>query len=376
MDDLVAAGLDPSFVAAVVDRLDVRPVLTAHPTESSRRSILTHRRRVASLLQQRSDPRATDADRNRAERQLAQVIDLLWQTEEIRRERPTPLDEAQGTLFYLDELARSVVPDLLDDLAFQLRRLGVELPLAARPMRFGTWVGGDRDGNPHVTPDTTLAVLGLQRRHAVQVLTEAVDMLIDELSISTRAVGASDELVGSLEHDRELLPAVFDQWFRLDADEPYRLKCSYIRERLAATGRRVAGEAPPRRGLDYASVDELAEDLEVLYRSLIANRGELIAEGVVGRVARTARAIGLSLATMDVREHAARHHHAVGVLFDRLGTVPRYEGLARAAAHAAARRGARRRAVALPADHLRRRRGVRHDGAVHDDPASARPLRG
>ncbi len=128
VNQLVAANLDPAAVADVVARLDIRPVLTAHPTESSRRSILTLRRRVATLLRQRTDARSSDADRARAERRLAELVDLLWQTEEVRRERPTPLDEAGATLFYLDELAQLVVPDLLDDLSVQLRRLGAVAP--------------------------------------------------------------------------------------------------------------------------------------------------------------------------------------------------------------------------------------------------------
>ena len=199
VDDIVAANLDPSFVAEMVGRLDVRPVLTAHPTESSRTSILMHRRRVAALLRQRSDPRSSDADRQRAERGLSRVVDLLWQTEEVRRERPTPTDEARATLFFLDELASAVLPDLLDDLAFQLRRLGIDLPMTGRPLRFGTWVGGDRDGNPYVTPEITLAVLKLQRQHALGALLEVMDALIDDLSISTRAVGVSSELVEDLD---------------------------------------------------------------------------------------------------------------------------------------------------------------------------------
>ncbi|MCU1375107.1 MAG: Phosphoenolpyruvate carboxylase, partial [Actinomycetia bacterium] len=330
VDDLVAAGLDPELLRSTLARLEVRPVLTAHPTESSRRSILAQRRRVATLLQQRADPRSTDADRRRAERRLAEVIDLLWQTEEIRREQPTPIDEARATLFYLDELGRAVVPDLLDDLATQLRRLGGDLPLPARPLRFGTWVGGDRDGNPHVTPAITLAVLDLQRQHAVRLLLDAVDALLQDLGISTRAADTSEELALGLAADRQALPAVFERWGRLDAEEPYRLKCSYIRERLVGTARRVETRSPHRPGADYQSADELVADLEVMRRSLVANHGQLIASGSLARVIATARVVGLQLATMDVREHASRHHDALDALYQRLGTVPPYRDLDRA----------------------------------------------
>jgi phosphoenolpyruvate carboxylase len=330
VDDVLAAGLEPAAIAALLDRLEVRPVLTAHPTESSRRSILAHRQRVSELLQARSDPRAGDADRHRAERRLAEVVDVLWQTEEIRRERPTPIDEARSALYFLDRLVWTVVPDLLDELGVQVRRLGLELPAGSRPVRFGTWVGGDRDGNPFVTPEVTLDVLRLQRQHATQALIGAVDGLIAELSISTRAVGVSDELEASLAADRELMPAVYERFGRLDADEPYRLKCSYIRERLAATGRR-AEAGPHRPGLDYADTDELLADFAVMHRSLTANSGALTAEGPLARVMRTAQVAGLQLATMDVREHAARHHDALAALFARLDEGTDYAALDRPA---------------------------------------------
>jgi phosphoenolpyruvate carboxylase len=302
VDDALAADVDRDVVRSVLARLDVRPVLTAHPTESSRRSILTLRRQVASLLQHRS---GAELDRRRVRRRLAEVVELLWQTEEVRRERPTPVDEARAALFYLDELSRRVLPDLLDEVADQVRRLGVELPASARPLRFGTWVGGDRDGNPFVTPEVTLAVLDLQRQYATRVLVDAVDSLVQDLSISTQAAGVSDELVAGLEADRAAMPAVFERWGRLDAEEPYRLKCSYVRARL------VEGA--------YRSVDELVADLEVVRRSLLANHGELVADGAVARTIAVARAVGLQLATMDVREHAARHHDALAALYDRLG---------------------------------------------------------
>jgi phosphoenolpyruvate carboxylase len=330
-DDLIAEGVDPADVASLLDRLDVRPVLTAHPTESSRRSILAHRRRVAGLLAERSDPAAVEGRRRRAERRLAEEIDALWQTEEIRREKPTPLDEAGSVLFFLDQLGQGVLSDLLDDLSFQLGRMGVELATSARPVRFGTWVGGDRDGNPFVTPEVTLAVLGLQRQHATNLLLAAVDDLIADLSVSTRAVAVSDELVASLASDAEVLPAVAERWGRLDADEPYRLKCSFVRERLVNTAHRVTEGGPHRAGLDYASTAELQADLEVMRRSLVANKGARIAGGALTRLLRTAGAIGLQLATMDVREHAARHHDTLAALYDRLGTKPPYASLDRAA---------------------------------------------
>jgi phosphoenolpyruvate carboxylase len=321
VDGIREAGVERQLIEDFVGRLELRPVLTAHPTEAIRRSILTKRRQIAELLEQRSDARATPADRARAARRVAELIDLMWQTDELRRERPEPLDEARSVLFYADEVFSAVLPDLLDDVATQLGRLGVELPPRARPVRFGTWVGGDRDGNPAVTPEVTLAVLRAQQDRALGNLVAAIDGLVGDLSSSTRIVTVSADLKASLESDREALPEVHQQWHRLNAEEPYRKKCSFIRERLLNTRRRLHDGGPRRPGTDYGSTEELLADLEVMQASLRENKGDVIARGGIDRVLRVAAAFGLTLATMDIREHAERHHEAVGALFDALGTL-------------------------------------------------------
>ncbi len=318
-DDISRAGLTAEEIAAVLDRLELRLVFTAHPTEAVRQSLLTKRRRIAELLEKRSNPRATDDDRARAEREMAEVVDLVWQTDELRRKRPTPNEEARSVIFYLEELFDDVVPDILDDFAAHLARLGVDLPPRARPIRFGTWVGGDRDGNPAVTPEVTLDVLRHLREAALRNLAQAVQELIRKLSSSTQVIDISPALRVSLAADRALLPDVYSQFGGINAEEPYRLKCSYILQRLANTRRRLADGAPPRPGLEYASTAELLDELELMRTSLVENRGELVARGALDRVIRLAAAFGLPLATMDVREHAERQHRALAVMFDRLG---------------------------------------------------------
>ncbi|MBW3573950.1 MAG: phosphoenolpyruvate carboxylase [Actinobacteria bacterium] len=320
--DIREAEVPRPELQAVLQRLEMRPVLTAHPTESIRRSVLTKRRLIAELLEQRSDPRASEDDMERAERRIAQLIDLIWQTNELRRERPTPVAEAGSVLYYLDQLFSGVVPELLDDLVAHLETLDVALPPRTRPLRFGTWVGGDRDGNPEVTPEVTMQVLRLQHDLALRKLTAAVEELVSELSNSTQMVGISPALETSMAADREALPEVFDRYGRLNAEEPYRLKCSYILERLRNTRRRLAEDRPHRPGLDYRQTDQLLDDLEVMRSSLRDNRGDLLARGKLDQVTRVAAAFGLSLATMDIREHAEQHHHTLAALFDHLGELP------------------------------------------------------
>ena len=330
IDAIAEAGSTPEELQALLARLELRLVMTAHPTEAVRQSILTKRRRLATLLEQRSDPRATEDDGRRAERELAEIVDLIWQTDELRRTRPTPAEEARSVVFYLGELFGEVLPDLLDDLAAHLARLGVTLPPRARPVRFGTWVGGDRDGNPSVTPEVTMEVLGLQRELALHHLTVAVEELITKLSASTLVVGISPALRTSLDADGVALPETHARYGNLNAEEPYRLKCSYILQRLRNTRHRLEEGAPPRPRLEYACTAELLDELELMRRSLLENRGDLIASGSLDRVIRAAAAVGMSLATMDIREHADRHHLALGALFDRLDPeAARYADLTR-----------------------------------------------
>lgn len=336
--DVVAAGVPAEAVTDLLARMELRPVFTAHPTESKRRSVLTKRHRIADLLERRGDPRVDADERRRIDQRVTELVDLLWSTDELRTHRPTPLDEAAHVLFYTEFLARHALPVLTDELAAVAAEHGVVLPLRLRPVRFGTWVGGDRDGNPFVTPQVTLEVLALQVERAMSVLIDLTDELIEELSTSSRFVPPSDELVASLDADRAVLPEVFERWERRDAEEPYRLKVACVRRRLEQTARRARGGEPHRPGRDYATTDELLDDIEVLVRSLTTATGT----GDVGTLAsaaarylRTVAAVGLTMATMDVREHARRLHDALAALYRAAGEpeVP-YDSLDRPARRA------------------------------------------
>lgn len=172
---LEAGTIDRELVTSVLERLEYRPVFTAHPTEASRRSVLELLRRIAQLVHESEDPRRPIADAPLAERRLAELVDVLWQTDELRVVRPEPKDEARTAIYYLQTLATAVVPQLLGELDRTLRRIGFALPAAARPLRFGSWAGGDRDGNPHVTPTVTLDIVRLQHDAGLRVLVGAVE---------------------------------------------------------------------------------------------------------------------------------------------------------------------------------------------------------
>ncbi|HEX3825886.1 MAG TPA: phosphoenolpyruvate carboxylase [Sporichthyaceae bacterium] len=328
VDRVRTAGMGPERVAAGLGRLSVRPVFTAHPTSAARRSTLAKLAQIAELLDERPE---SAADGRRVQRRLAEVIDLLWQTDELRATRPEPVDEARNAVYYLAELARRSTPDVLEDLAEAAAELGVTLPPTARPLTFGTWIGGDRDGNPNVTAQATRAVMVLAHEHGIAVALEIVDQLRQDMSQSSLIVAASPALTARLALDLERLPEVAARHRRLNAEEPYRLALTCIRAKLANTRTRIARGEPHTPGRDYLGTPALLEDLMLVRDSLLECGGGVVTVGPLERGIRTLAAFGLHLATLDVREHATAHHEAVAQLVDRLGeTAHPYLELSRA----------------------------------------------
>jgi phosphoenolpyruvate carboxylase len=316
VDRILAAGLDQDLLDDIVSRFEVRPVFTAHPTEAARRSILTKRGEVAELIDRRL--RATNQDQlELVDRRSSELIDQIWQTDELRTERPTVVDEARSALYYLVALAEEVLPRLTEIIDTQLHRLSPGAETA--PLRFGTWVGGDRDGNPGVTAETTLEALALQHDRGLTLLIEHIEELSEELSMSSELTDPGNRLLESLEIDRRLLPDVWQRERGRNADAPYRLKCSYVHARLNNTRARIKSDAAHSPGHDYAHPIQLIEELELMADSLRASRGRLIAEGAVARVKRAAMLLGFQMAVLDVRQHSAKHTMATTELFDNVG---------------------------------------------------------
>ena len=290
-----------------LDNFSVRPVFTAHPTEAARRSVLSKMTTIAQLLE-------TPESKVQTQR-LAESIDLLWQTDELRLGRPEPLDEAINSIYYLDELLIESVPEVLAEFASEVKRLGIDLSLTARPLSFGTWIGGDRDGNPHITADVTKATIRLQNAHFTRTAFKHLDELRQALSVSTKLAGVSAELEKSVAKDLQLLPEIEDRYRRINVEEPYRLKATAIGHKLAITQARHTNGTPHIAGRSYLDTAELLADFEIMRSSLLAHNGELIANGLLERITRAISAFGITHATMDIREHSDAHHHLISNLF-------------------------------------------------------------
>jgi phosphoenolpyruvate carboxylase len=295
-----------------LDNFSVRPVFTAHPTEAARRSVLSKMTTIAQLLEQPDSPTKNE--------RLAETIDLLWQTDELRLGRPEPLDEAVNSIYYLDELLQETVPEVLASFANEVRRLGVELSPDAKPLSFGTWIGGDRDGNPNITADVTKSAILLQNSHFTRAINRHLDELRQTLSISTKLIGVTKELEASLAQDLEKLPEIEARYRRINVEEPYRLKATAIGHKLLLTQARHASGLPHFSGRDYKNTSELLQDFEIMHASLLANNGELIANGLLNRIYRTISAFGLTHATMDIREHSGVHRNLFTQIYGELSS--------------------------------------------------------
>jgi phosphoenolpyruvate carboxylase len=324
MRALRADGRQPGDVAHAIANLDVRPVLTAHPTESTRRTLLGLQARVADLLLARDG--APPAERRSIEQALNTEVELLWATDEVRHDRPSVKDEVSTVLWYLETRLIDAGARARDALvrAFE-EEFGAFSEVAdAVPLTLGTWVGGDRDGNPFVTPDVTVAAARRASHAILGRYSTLLDELVERLSVSSTFVEPTAELLASIEADAAIEPAVYEANRKRNADEPLRLKLSLMTARIAATRRLVAardaGRAAEERGA-YADASTFARDLELVRRTLSAGNLASVAHRLVDPLIVAVQAYGFFGYMMDVRDHADVHRAAVDDIARRLGVA-------------------------------------------------------
>jgi phosphoenolpyruvate carboxylase len=295
-------------VQAILGRLDIQPTLTAHPTEARRQSILRNQKQIAAALTElhRADIAPFESERLFAA--IARHITLLLNTDEIRTERPDVLDEVQHTLYFLTTTIWEVVPQLYNDLAAAMATYyQTKAPLPAF-LRYRTWVGGDRDGNPRVTVDVTRETLRRLRDAALDRYVSQLEALRDELTVSTRRRAAPDKLKASLAADEALglVPAEELHGLRF---EPYRAKIRCMLAKLASLRQEHAD-----RCIRYTSSD-FVDELLLIQKCLAATGLERVAnEGLLADLVIQARTFGFHLAALDLRQHSDVHETAVDEL--------------------------------------------------------------
>ncbi|HEX8503351.1 MAG TPA: phosphoenolpyruvate carboxylase [Pyrinomonadaceae bacterium] len=302
------AGATCEEALELLSRVEVVPVFTAHPTEVARRTVLFKRARIAAELERLDWLPLSDRRAREAAERVAAEITALWQTDEVRRRQPTVRDEIKMGLDYYPAALVPTVPEVYEEMADAFREtFGCGLGAAELPrvLRFGSWIGGDRDGNPYVTPGCTRDALRMARETILDFYLAAVAELHERLSSSTLQASAAPALVsklaeyaGALPPERAGAPA--------DAEaEVYRRFLSLVLRRLRAS--REAGAAVRERAAGYADAAEFAADLRLLGGSLAEGAGSRLARQLVDPLVRQVETFGFHLHTLDVRQHARVH---------------------------------------------------------------------
>jgi len=319
------AGIPPERLAAFFSSAMVVPVLTAHPTEVRRKSTIDREMEVADLLAERDRPSLTAAELGANEAALRRAVLTLWQTNPLRRTRLRVIDEVANGLSYYDYTFLSELPRFYADLEDELAGVGV--PLAdslASFLRIGSWIGGDRDGNPFVTEVVLRAGLRAQSSRALSYYLDELHLLGGEMSLDSRLVGISDALV-------ELAARSPDRSTNRQ-DEPYRRAITGIYARLAATARALDHLEPPQHAVGdappYGDSSELLADLAILDGSLVANGSGILAKGRLKNLRRAVDVFGFHLAALDLRQNSDVHERSVGEMLGLVQPGLDYAGLA------------------------------------------------
>lgn len=331
-------GVPAAAIQEWLDHALIMPVLTAHPTESRRRTILIKLRRIFDRLIDLTfgERLVLPADRQAAITAIEREIVGLWQSDDVRNRRPSVLDEVENGLFYFQTVLWDLLPLLYRETAEALTAAYPDHQWHLPPfLRFGSWMGGDRDGNPFVTPEVTVETVRLMRSAMLRYLIGCLDRLITDLSQSVQQVKVDTVIIDRIAEYRELMPdaaATLNPHYRC---EPYRQLCHFIQARLQKTlhytlyhtPRWGADPQPPRMRDIYYHSRELLADLDLIDASLRNNGGALIADGLLRDVRTNVAAFRLHTATLDVRQHASRHTTALSEILAAAGVVSNYEAL-------------------------------------------------
>jgi phosphoenolpyruvate carboxylase len=318
LDKLRADGIDSDAVAALLDAALIAPVLTAHPTEVRRKSVLDHKNRIAELMRLRDAGQDETPEGDIVEEAIRRQIVLLWQTRPLRMEKLFVADEIDNALTYLRDVFVPVLPKLYARWEKELGRRPASF------LRVGSWIGGDRDGNPFVTAETLKLATS---RNAAAVLghyADAVHGLGAELSVSSGLAPVPEAVEALAEASGDNAPS--------RRDEPYRRALSGIYARVCATYAGIVGKAPPRppalKGAPYATPADFRRDLLIIANGLSASgEGQLVGIGALGRLIRAVEVFGFHLATLDMRQNSAVHERVLAELLRVSGVESDYLAL-------------------------------------------------
>ena len=298
------AGITPPDALAALGQIQITPVFTAHPTEVARQTVLLKRRRITKQLERLDRLPLTPQDAEICENNIRAEVTSLWQTDEVRLTKPTVDDEIRMGLRYFRLSLFDTLPRIYDEIVESFHDVyGLELDESSVPniVHFGSWIGGDRDGNPLVKPHSIRHALKMARAVILREYLDDVEALSDRLSSSRRQTAISEDLLARLQHYERTIPGVHLAWGPHNQAESYRRFLSYIFHKLQRT--REAVDAPA----SYRSAADFEHDLVLIQLSLKANRGERLAHTYLASLLRKIRKFGFRLHTLDIRQHARVH---------------------------------------------------------------------
>ena len=319
--DLAGRGKTAAELRLLLRDAELRLVMTAHPTEARRRTTIDKLARVFGVLRELDEAaqRAGEGDDD-ARRRLLATVQELWGSDELRATTVTVLDEVRGGLVHFSTTLATTVPRLYRDLEEALAEFYPGEHFEVPPLlSFGSWIGGDRDGNPFVTPATTVAALELMREQCLRFLESRLELLAGRLSLSARINGPAPAIEPILTAGVEQFPELAAQLAALNPEEPYRRALTFLRERVRATLQHEPGA--------YGEPAELLSDLRLVERSLIEGAGEYTAAGDLHDVIRQVEVFGFHFARLDIREHARVHRRSLAEIYSVLGIRDDYETL-------------------------------------------------
>ena len=307
---------------AALRQIQITPVFTAHPTEVARQTVLLKRRRITKQLERLDRLPLTPQDAEICENNIRAEVTSLWQTDEVRLTKPTVDDEIRMGLRYFRLSLFDTLPRIYEEIVGSFRDVyGLELDESSVPniIHFGSWIGGDRDGNPLVKPHSIRHALEMARAMIMREYLDDVEALSDRLSSSRRQTAISEDLLARLHHYERTIPGVHLAWGPHNQAESYRRFLSYIFHKLRHTREAVAAPAA------YRSAADFERDLVLIQMSLTANGGERLAHTYISSLLRKVRKFGFHLHTLDIRQHARVHAQVVNELGQELNTEPTSE---------------------------------------------------
>lgn len=311
------SGLTNEYIQEVLDELSIELIMTAHPTEATKRTVLEIQKRISENLRRLDNPQTTKNEKIHIEESLFNEVTALWHTNELRHRKPKVLDEVKNGLYYFDQTLFDTLPDIFQDLEMQLQEQISEKDWhVPNFIQFGSWIGGDRDGNPNVTPEITWKTLEMQRKLILKKYDSSIVKLMKRFSQSSERIDISSQLIAKVDKEESIYLIEEEKW--PVKSEIYRRKFAVILKRLRETGKSTNG---------YRRAEELADDLIEIREHAEAYLPKTKKLKTIRKLIRQVQMFGFHLATLDIRNHSGEHEAAIDEILQAVQVTDNYSSL-------------------------------------------------